>query len=161
MYFKANTKNGGFSLLELLIVVAVVATLSSLAVGHFIRAQRAAVLRTTAEQIQSVLLLARQRAIDQEQGLEWGVHFANPAGGGGFFETFQTTTYSPANVRGARNFLDPVLVFSSPSVGASTTVLFSRRTGEIASLVDIVLLLPRGQLTRTIRVHTTGIVEVL
>lgn len=140
--------------------VAIVAILATLAVGHFGGAHREAVLRTSAEEIQSVLRLSRQRAVSQQDGLEWGVHFTNPVGGRGFYEIFRTAVYGAGNVT-EQYFLDSGLIFTAPAPGGSTTVLFSRRTGSTAATVDIIVSLAGQPSTRTIRILPSGVVEIL
>jgi prepilin-type N-terminal cleavage/methylation domain-containing protein len=151
----------GFTLIEIVIVAAIMAVLAAVAIGHYSGAYRRAVLDTSAEQIQSVLRLARQRAIAQQDGVEWGVHFTNPASATGFYEIYRTATYSSGNVTERYNLV-PLVVFTVPASGASTTVLFARRTGEIAATVNITAsLLPVGSMTRTIRIHPVGVIEIL
>jgi prepilin-type N-terminal cleavage/methylation domain-containing protein len=151
----------GFTLIEIVIVAAIMAVLATVAVSHYGAVYRRAVLETSVEQIQSVLRLARQRAIAQQDGVEWGVHFTNPAAAAGFYEIYRTATYSSGNVT-ERYGLEPLVIFITPASGASTTVLFARRTGEIAAVVNIIVsLLPAGSMTRTIRISPVGVIEIL
>jgi prepilin-type N-terminal cleavage/methylation domain-containing protein len=158
--FKSSFHSKGFSLIELLISVTIVAILAGLSARYYGRAYREAILRTNAEQIQSVLRLARQRTVSQQEGVEWGVHFENLAGGADFYEIYKTATYSSANVT-EKYFLDSILDFTSPPAGTSTNVLFSRRTGETGTTTDITLFLSVPNATRTIRIYPSGVVEML
>lgn len=150
----------GFTLLELLIVIAIVSVLATAGVVTYANSQRKVVLTTSAEHISSVLRLARQRAVGQEQGLEWGVHFENPAGGAGFYEIFKGASYSTSSVT-EKFFLQSPVIFSQPASGNSINVIFSKRTGTTDAQYDIVILMQFLGASRTIRTHTSGISEVL
>ena len=75
MRFRLNqsrTRGRGFTLLELLVVVAILAVLVGTVVVGFTGADEERRLRTLAEGIQARLELARQNALQRNR--EWGVH---------------------------------------------------------------------------------------
>ena len=70
--FRSRKRHHGFTLLELLVVVAILAVLVGTVVVGFTGADEERRLRTLAEGIQARLELARQNALQRNR--EWGVH---------------------------------------------------------------------------------------
>lgn len=81
-----------FSLFELLISLGIIATLSTIGIAFYINQQKNQLLDTTVEKIVNLLYFAQQKAINQEQGLNWGVRFSN--NGSDFYALFSGDEYS-------------------------------------------------------------------
>ncbi|MCY3792935.1 MAG: type II secretion system minor pseudopilin GspH [Gammaproteobacteria bacterium] len=69
---QSRTRSQGFTLLEVLVVVAILAVLMGTVIVGFTGADEERRLRTLAEDIQARLELARQNALQRNR--EWGVH---------------------------------------------------------------------------------------
>lgn len=146
----------GVSLGELLIVIGILAILSGLAGLSFAGWQREQALRATTREITSLLALARERAVQQEQGVSWGVRFDHPLSGSPFFALFTGPAYSAPQ---ELHFLSGVLTFTNPSRGAIKDVLFSTRTGRPSAAVTIEIALGAATSTKkTITVSATGVI---
>ncbi|OGY99377.1 MAG: hypothetical protein A2945_00780 [Candidatus Liptonbacteria bacterium RIFCSPLOWO2_01_FULL_52_25] len=127
----ASTKSG-FTLLEVLIVIALLAVLGVAGVGYFGSSSRQVELDSTAKNIVAALRDARSRALSGQGGFHWGVHFVNSSTAGVYYyELFPaTSTYLGAtNTVEVTYYLPVGISFSSPASGASTTVLFNKGTG--------------------------------
>ncbi len=150
----------GFTLLELIIVIAISVILISITTGAYFGAHRKAVLNTTAEQIQQVLRLARQKSLSQEEGLGWGVHFENPSSGGGtpWYALYKGSPYNSANIT-AYYYLPSQVSFFVPGSGTSLNVEFSKLTGSTVNNNIIIQLNPEGT-QKTISVLSTGAIEI-
>jgi prepilin-type N-terminal cleavage/methylation domain-containing protein len=151
--------NSAFTLIEIIIVVTIVAILVGVSIGAYISGHRKAVLNTTAEAIQAALRLARQRAVSQQEGLVWGVHFENPLSGTPWYSIYKNSPYSSTNVTEFYS-LPPQVKYVNPPAGATINIEFSKRTGTTAGAISIIIqLLPEGT-QRTIKVSQTGVVEI-
>lgn len=152
----------GFTMIELLIVVALVGAIAGIGVSVYVGMHREVVLETTAEQIQQVLRLARHRAVAQQGGLGWGVHFANPASATPWYSICRDSPCSTAGV--AERYLLPAQVRFDPAslaVGATRNIEFMRRTGNAVSAATIVIeLVPGGGARRTISVSLVGLIDI-
>ena len=120
----------GFSLLELVIVIAIIAILGTVGfvklTDYFIRNN----LEKDAQKIAFTLKNARDRSMSQDRGLQWGVHFENPADGQGFYELFAGASYPGQTI--LRNNLNTGVEFLNPSVSSTLNILFSKVTGLIS-----------------------------
>ena len=134
-----NHKILGFSLLELVIVIAIIAILSSIGfvklTDYFIRNN----LEKDAQKIAFTLKNARDRSMSQDRGLQWGVHFENPATGKGFYELFAGASYPGQTI--LRNNLNTGVEFLNPSASSTLDILFSKVTGLASASTTIVIAL--------------------
>jgi len=129
----------GFSLLELVIVIAIFAILGTVGfvklTDYFVRNN----LEKDAQKIAFTLKNARDRSISQDRGLQWGVHFENPASGKGFYELFAGTSYPGQTI--LRNNLNTGIEFLNPSASSTLDILFSKVTGLASASTTIVIAL--------------------
>ncbi len=136
MFFATKNKKNikGVTLIELLIVSGVIMILGGIGVSTYINQQRFGVLRNTAEEITSYLHSARQKAITQQEGLNWGVRFENPTGvGNDFYALFSGTSFTSARERAP---LSDFLEFSNPVSASSTDIVFEKMSGRLRGTVN-------------------------
>ena len=81
-----------FTLLEFLITLGIIATLSTIGVSFYINQKKDKLLDTTVDKIVNLLYFAQQKAMNQEKGLNWGVRFSNSDSD--FFALFSGDSYS-------------------------------------------------------------------
>jgi type II secretory pathway pseudopilin PulG len=150
----------GFTMFELLIVMAFIAIIGSVGIGYYFNYQRQTILRTTADNIQSFLYITQQRSIGQEDASQWGVHFENPAGGNKpFYASFKGATYTaPVETR----FLDAALDFAYPAEGESVDIVFNRINGKVADGVHkkVYVSLNPGAAVRGINISPFGVITM-
>ncbi|MDD3491778.1 MAG: prepilin-type N-terminal cleavage/methylation domain-containing protein [Candidatus Pacebacteria bacterium] len=75
----------GFTLLEVLIVIALTATIAGVGISSYVGQQRVKLLDNTVQEIVGFLRYAQQKSIAQEQGGQWGVRFENSLEEGNFY----------------------------------------------------------------------------
>jgi len=149
----------GFTMLELLIVIGITATLSVVSVGFYINQQKAKLLELTAQEIASYLKYTQQKSVSQEQGLQWGVHFDNPTSGSDFYALYTGTTYSsPIETK----YLPAGIIFTTPATGNSANISFNKLTGTNYSGTSqsLVIQSTSNSATTTISVFSQGLITI-
>jgi len=130
IYKITKLKAKAFTLMELLIVVAITTILASVGISSYVNQQRAKLLDTSAQEIVGYLRYAQQKSIGQEGGNQWGIHFENPASSDDFYALYTGTSYtSPEETR----YLSSGIEYESPTAGNSIDVSFSKLTGASAT----------------------------
>lgn len=173
---KASTAQRGYSLIELLVVVAMIGVLSLVAVPNFIGMYRSMRLKSSLRQFTTDIRGARQRAVtrsslvrisfsdggrfyylweSEDNGTTWSLIGTNPKG-------LQESVYFE-NTEGATAFTD---TFDEASLGDLPDIVFERAGtvrapgGEgkvlIRSNYDDI-----GQNSYTVSIRTTGMVSTL
>lgn len=78
----------GFTLFEVLIVIAITAIMASVGISSYVGQQKARLLDNTVQEIVGFLRYAQQKSIAQEQGGQWGVRFENSLEQGNFYALY-------------------------------------------------------------------------
>lgn len=145
----------GFSLVELLVVIGVMAILSSVILVNVFNKSGRGSFNSTVQEIVSTLREAESRSVAQEGATAWGVHFENATGTSPFFALFKTS-YNSANTVGFHR-LPTGVSYSSSSItqGSSLDVIFSQASGVPLATSSITLTLTAGSMSGTISTSTT------
>ncbi len=116
----------GFTLLEILIVVAILAVVATIGTGIY----RNLAKRIEFDEAKAVFIsdikLARASAMSGESALPWGIHIENSTDD--TYAIFSGVSYASGTVD-ATTTLPIGVSWTSPSEGSSTDILFSRITG--------------------------------
>jgi prepilin-type N-terminal cleavage/methylation domain-containing protein len=137
--------DSAFTLVEVLISVAIVAVIGIVAMISFFGAKNSADLKDTSQQIAAILHQAQSQAISGAQGVPWGVHFENSSTTRPFYALF-SGAYSPSTT--ANRFTLPTdVAYATSSVpyGGSIDVIFAQMSGMPNAAISITLQL--GSLT--------------
>lgn len=141
----------GFTIIELLIGLAVVAIVAGVVLSSLLEFRRHAALNEAAENALSLLREARSRTLASESASAYGVRF-DPSG-----LTLFRGSYS-AGDPGNETYALPSLVTATTSLaGGASEVVFERLTGEAAAHGEatVSLLADPGR-NRTIIIRPTG-----
>ena len=127
--FVCESTKKGFTLLEVLIVLAIVVLLSSIGTGFYLNYGKNVELNSLAQTIASNLKQAQAKAMTGAGGFKWGAHFVN--GATNYYEIFSTPTdYSDAGkVIISTNYLGSGAVFTDPAPSSTKDIIFNKISG--------------------------------
>jgi prepilin-type N-terminal cleavage/methylation domain-containing protein len=150
-------KEKGFSLIELMLVIAILVILATIVNGYYLNYLKNTQLDSSGKLIASTLIKARDKSMAGEIDKNWGVHFVN--GTNDYYELFSSPTdYPSASTTVSESiFLDSGVSFSTPAAGASSTVIFSKISGT-TTVASVVLISNFGG-TSTVSISEQGRVE--
>ncbi len=149
----------GFTILELVISIAVISIIGVMAGVELINYQRSTAAESVARDIMSELRFAQSRAITGEdgdlngQGDAWGVRFSNSADD--TYQVFYGSVYNSASAT-ATIYLPSSVVFTSPTEGNNKDIIFTKLTGTATSSVVSIQTIDGSQI-KTIAIATSTI----
>ena len=145
----------GFTILELAIVIAIMATLSAIIISTFISFRKNQALEKDTEIVVQVLEQARNQTLSSKNSSVYGVHFTAPK-----ITLFKGSSYV-ANDSNNQDFVlsstDTILTISL--TGAGVDVIFNRLTGETSQDGTVTVSSPGLSRTKTVTIYKTGVVE--
>ena len=147
-------KKKGFTALELLMVVAIMALLAAIIISPFAAFRNSKVLDTASEQSLALLSEARGNTLSAKDGYQYGVHFEASQ-----IVLYRGATYSGVDVNNKAVVLDGALEVSSIALaGGGSDVLFEKLTGKTLKGGTVVIRVKSDtSKTRTITITGTGI----
>lgn len=122
----------GFTLFEILIVIAILSILAVFSTGSYSNYTKSTELDFTAKEIKSDLKSMRGKAMSGEESKDWGIHFDN--GASDFYELFSGSAYAGGTVERIV-YLPGVITFSSPTID----IIFNNITGTTVSQETITI----------------------
>lgn len=147
------------SLIEIIVVMGIFVVLAASIRFFPIDYFYAQSLNDDATKVAFALRGARDRAVAQEAGSKWGVHFVNNATGGDYYQVFKGDTFISGAVIERIN-LNETVQFISPPSASSTDVIFSKLNGLPTGASSIIIsLISEPTNIKTITVRGTGQVD--
>lgn len=117
-----------FTLLEVLIVISILAILTTLVTGFYRNYAKNVELDAVAKEIIAELKFAREKAIAGEDDRYWGIHFINSTSDS--YELFSNTSASYTGATITQTiFLPGAIIFTTPGEGVNLDVIFNKITG--------------------------------
>lgn len=115
--------------MEMLLVIAILAILGTIGLGSYRNFAKTVELDSTFSAIIADSRTARAKAMAGENDLKWGGHFVN--GASDYYEIFSTPTdySSPSKTIKDTFYLGGGIVFTAPTEGLTTDVIFTKVTG--------------------------------
>lgn len=145
----------GFSILELVLVIAILALLTSGLVGVYVGLRNSISVDTGAEMVRSALTQQRTRAQGGAERRAYGVRMVSDATDP-YFEFFSYDS-SSGTTTGQRVDLPETITFADPIIGNESIVRFESITGYATHETSIILMSPSD--TATVSVSATGLVQ--
>lgn len=129
-HYSLLTKTG-FTLLEVLIVIAILGTIVAVTAGMYLNFAKDTELEAAAKEIIYDLQTVRSRSMTGDSGLKWGINFVNNTND--YYEIFSTpTNYNDASVSiDTTKYLQNAVTFTDPLPATSSVVLFNKISGSI------------------------------
>lgn len=152
------TSKSAFSLIELLVTLAIAVILSAVGVVSLTSYRSGQNLKLTLSETLQTVQATQKRAITQENGAKWGVHFVNSVSGGSTYSVFSGASYATGTIDVTRT-LGRSITFSNPSTSGTIDVVFGGFTGLPSQNQIISLIGGMKTLVGDIVVNTYGVVN--
>lgn len=148
----------GFTLLEILLTIAILALMSALVLGVYFGFSGNIELRTMSEQARSDLVQARTRAQSGEEGRNFGIRIVSQSGTPSFYEIFSTPSdfTSASTTVERRETLSEKITVSDPPQGSEKIIIFQSIFG---TTIPTTIKLNTREASSTISVSGSGVVE--
>ncbi len=127
----------GFTLLEVIIVVAIIAVIAVAGVGSYRNLGKGVELSTTANVIVADLRLMQAKSMMGDEGHRWGVRFENVGDGTSRYMLFSALANNAIGTTTATITLSKGITFSPPS-GFPKNIIFSKISGTTASTTVVI-----------------------
>lgn len=148
----------GFTLVELLVVVAIMAVIATVGFLGLANYRSGKNLDFTINEIIAALRATQERAVTQENGKAWGIHFINSTSGVQNYAVFSGAVFAPAGIEQTYG-LRRGIRFTDPSPSSTKDVFFQAISGKPLTYFSVTL---KGDTTQTknIIVATSGVILV-
>lgn len=151
----SERSSGGFTLVEILIVIIVATIITVIILGAFSRYRRNQAVDTSARIVLTALQEARQNTLDSLDASQYGVNFSSNT-----VYVFKGTALSSGVLTRQFEILKPVEI-NEISITGGNEVLFERLTGATSNTGYIVVREPdTTEPAKTITIEKTGIAYV-
>ena len=129
----------GFTIIEVLVAISILAILSTVSVSNFYLLQKSFDLDTGVQEVMEILKLAQSRTLSSESNSQYGVYF-DSAVSPNKYTLFKGATFATRIVASDQNYwLPKTTEFFNISFGASPEVVFDRLSGTSAQSGSISL----------------------
>lgn len=158
-YKKSSFCRAGVTMIELIVVMGIFVVLAASIRFFPMEYFYAQSMDNDAAKIAFALRGAHDRAVIQEQGSAWGIHFVNEATESDHYEVFMGDTFATGTVIERIN-LNEAIEFVDPPVASTTDVLFTKMTGLPTGAGSIIIsVISKPATTKTITVLTNGQIQ--
>ncbi|GEM_PF-766671 len=122
MRLKIKEANFGFTLIELVISITILAILAVVLTFRFGDYYYTRNLQDDSLKIAFALKSSRDKAISQEEGFPWGVHFMNTPSTQGYYIIFRGLSYAGQTF--PKTELNPGIQFLTPAMDSVADIVF-------------------------------------
>ena len=128
MFLFTKTKNG-FSLIELLVALAILVVLSTISVAFFISLQKGGQLNNVSEEVVNVLKIAQSKTLSSQEDSQYGVYF-NTTTSPHQYVLFKGGNYSSRDISFDQvHSIPDITEFYQIDTGGDNEIVFDRLTG--------------------------------
>ncbi len=144
----------GFTLVEILIVIAILGILSAISILTFRALYTNATLRAATQEVYLMLEDARSRTLASEDAFTYGVHIASSS-----VTRFRGSVYVAGDANNVVYVFEGGVTATGTIVASGSSIVFERLTGDAAGNGRIYLRDRDGTATNTIEVQASGLIE--
>lgn len=147
-------KQKGFSLIEIIVIIAIGAVLTATIVFSFSSFRNSKIVDVSADQILSVINEARVKTVSSEDYSRFGIHFE-----AGRVLFFKGDVFTEPNSSNIQTTLSPLVEISNISLsGGGADIVFQKLTGKTSNYGSLrIRLKSDNNKYKTISVKSTGI----
>ncbi|MEX1026738.1 MAG: prepilin-type N-terminal cleavage/methylation domain-containing protein, partial [Candidatus Paceibacterota bacterium] len=149
--FQKSASSTGFTLLEILITIAIIGIITAITIVVFVNLRDAEALRRDTSAIASLLESARVHTISSKNNQSYGVRIENNA-----TMLFSGTTFDPGNVIATETLHGTVRFDEIDLANTASTIVFDRISGATDNYGSIVLESTRRAASSSILIEQTG-----
>lgn len=151
--YKNLRNQSGFSIIELLIVIALLAIVATFSIMSFIEYRDFQASRATVVDINSLIKETKQKTISAETTGQFGLYFSTSS-----LTVFEGSVYSPTGINN-KVYIFPNTNLKTNFSDSSNQIVFSRLTGEASATGTIDVGSVRLNSTTTITILGSGLIE--
>lgn len=155
-----NTKEKGFTLMEVVVVIAVLGAIAAITLASFYIIQKRSELNNNANELANILKLAQNLSITSEQESQYGVYFDTSSAPNRYI------LFKGANFSARESSFDQIYYLSkntelfNVSLGGASEVVFKRISGSAEPSGNVSLrLISDPSLQKTVYISAVGIVS--
>ncbi len=155
MLFHNRQKTGGFTLIELIVVIGILVVISGIIVGAFVVFNHSEAVDKDTEMIVETLRLARSQTLASKNATQYGVHFSPSS-----ITLFSGSSYvasASSNVVFSLHSDDTISSVSIPAGGED--VIFDRLTGATADAGTVTISSTDSSLSKSVTIYNTGLIQ--
>jgi prepilin-type N-terminal cleavage/methylation domain-containing protein len=148
-----RTKIKGFSIIEMLVVIAIIIALSGTVLSAFVSYRKSQSLSLDTEAVVGTLLQARNQTISSKNASVYGVNFSTNS-----VTLFAGPTFNQGDPNNQVLSLSPGNTLAT-TLSPATAITFNRITGETNATSTVSVLITGELGSTTIKIYKTGVVE--
>ncbi len=149
-----SNREAGFTLAEIVVVVAIIAIMATVTMVGFQNFNRSAVLKTATQEVSVALTSARTSTLSSEADTVYGVHMSTTS-----VTKFVGSTYAAGASTNETYTFEGGVTATSSLIATNTDVVFARLTGEPSAVGTIYIVNSALDSTTTVTIHASGLVE--
>ena len=149
----------GFTLLELIVVVAILVIVGAISIPSIVSLQKIPQLNNTSEEIINTLRIAQNKTLSSEQNSQYGVYF-NTATSPHQYILFKGVSFALRDSSFDQIYsISSIIEFYAVNTGGNNEVVFDKLTGSTANFGNVSLRLKEDtSKTRIIYIDNSGVI---
>ena len=149
-----HTNKNGFSLIEILVVIAIISILASISTVALRSFYTSATLRSGTSEVFGALTNARSSTISAENDSVYGVHISSTT-----VTRFEGATYTFGNLGNLVYTFEGSIAATSSIIENGGDIIFSKLIGTPSATGTIYIYNKNGSGTSTILIYDSGLIE--